>query len=164
MTALERNGDVVHMASYAPLLCKMGHFNWRPDLIYFDNTRVVPSVNYYVQQLFGCNAGETFFAPAMDPVATNVAVSCVEDSASGDLILKLVNVASNAVPAHLVIANGMNVKPDATRTVLTGNPQAEDTFRNPDAVLPKRESMAVANTFDCNLPACSFTLIRMKSK
>ena len=164
MTALERNGDVVHMASYAPLLCKMVHFNWRPDLIYFDNTRVVPSVNYYVQQLFGCNAGETFFAPAMDPVATNVAVSCVEDSASGDLILKLVNVASNAVPAHLVIANGMNVKPDATRTVLTGNPQAEDTFRNPDAVLPKRESMAVANTFDCNLPACSFTLIRMKSK
>jgi alpha-N-arabinofuranosidase len=46
MTSLERNGDVVQMASYAPLLCQAGHANWRPDLIYFDRAKVVRSVNY----------------------------------------------------------------------------------------------------------------------
>ena len=57
MTSLERNGDVVSMASYAPLLAKEGHTQWNPDLIYFNNGEVKPTVNYYVQQLFGQNAG-----------------------------------------------------------------------------------------------------------
>jgi alpha-L-arabinofuranosidase len=48
MTSVERNGDVVRMASYAPLLSKEGHINWNPDLIYFTNTTVCPTVNYYV--------------------------------------------------------------------------------------------------------------------
>jgi alpha-L-arabinofuranosidase len=60
MASLERNGDIVHLASYAPLLAKSGRTQWHPDLIYFDNSRVVPSVNYYVQQLYGTNAGDTY--------------------------------------------------------------------------------------------------------
>lgn len=60
LTSLERNGDVVRLASYAPLLCKEQHVNWRPDLIYFDNTRVIRSVNYYVQQLFSQNQGDAY--------------------------------------------------------------------------------------------------------
>ena len=57
MTGLERNGDVVRLASYAPLLAKKGHTQWVPDLIYFDNERVLPSLNYFVQQLFARTAG-----------------------------------------------------------------------------------------------------------
>ena len=60
MTALERNGDVVHLSSYAPLLAKKGHTQWNPDLIYFDNTSVAPTVNYYVQQLFGHHSGDAY--------------------------------------------------------------------------------------------------------
>jgi len=58
MTSLERNADVVRFASYAPLLGKLGRTRWDPNLIYFTNTRVVPTVNYQVQRLFGANAGD----------------------------------------------------------------------------------------------------------
>ncbi|RYX82658.1 DUF1080 domain-containing protein [bacterium] len=66
MAALERNGDVVHLSSYAPLLAKSGHTQWNPDLIYFNNTTVAPTVNYYVQQLYGQNSGDTYLPNKVD--------------------------------------------------------------------------------------------------
>jgi alpha-L-arabinofuranosidase len=60
LAAMERNGDVVHLASYAPLLGKLGRTQWNPDLIYFNNDTVYPTVNYYVQQLYGNNSGDTY--------------------------------------------------------------------------------------------------------
>jgi alpha-L-arabinofuranosidase len=55
MTGLWRNADVVRMACYAPLLAKEGSTQWRPDLIWFDNTRVYGTPSYHVQRLFSCN-------------------------------------------------------------------------------------------------------------
>ncbi|OZG63552.1 alpha-L-arabinofuranosidase [Bifidobacterium hapali] len=52
MTAMERNGDVVSMASYAPLFCKNGHASWNPNLIYFDNDRAYHTYSYWVQRMF----------------------------------------------------------------------------------------------------------------
>ena len=60
MTHLERNGDVVHLASYAPLLGKDRHTQWNPNLIYFNNAVVVPTVNYYTQQLFSLHSGDAY--------------------------------------------------------------------------------------------------------
>lgn len=57
MIAMERNADVVRLASYAPLLARIGHTQWTPDLIYFDAERVLPSASYYVQQAFGAQRG-----------------------------------------------------------------------------------------------------------
>jgi alpha-L-arabinofuranosidase len=62
MAAMERNGDVVHLASYAPLLAKMGNTQWEPDLVYFDNERVLPSLNYWVQQMHARAAGDRALA------------------------------------------------------------------------------------------------------
>ncbi|GAA4491424.1 alpha-L-arabinofuranosidase C-terminal domain-containing protein [Microbacterium panaciterrae] len=58
MTGLERNGDIVKLASYAPLLAKTHRTQWTPDLIYFDNQRVMPSLNYHVQSMFSTTAGD----------------------------------------------------------------------------------------------------------
>lgn len=94
MTSLERNGDVVHMASYAPLLAKKGNTNWNPDLIYFDNTGVYPTVNYYVQQLFAANAGDFYISDVVSfdrKKDSTLAASVVKDSKTGDVIVKLVN-------------------------------------------------------------------------
>ncbi len=55
VTGLWRNADVVAMASYAPLFAKVGHVQWRPDLIWFDNTRAYGSPSYYVQTMAGRN-------------------------------------------------------------------------------------------------------------
>lgn len=62
MTSLERNGDLVYFSSYAPLLAKQGRTQWRPDLIYFDNISITPSINYYVQQLFSVNSGDVYLS------------------------------------------------------------------------------------------------------
>ena len=58
MTGLERNADVVRMASYAPLFAHVDGWQWTPDLIWVDNLRVLRTPNYYVQQLFSRNRGD----------------------------------------------------------------------------------------------------------
>lgn len=62
MTGLERNGDMVVMAAYAPLFGNVTATHWAPDLIWFNNHTVTPSINYYVQQIFSRNAGTTLLS------------------------------------------------------------------------------------------------------
>lgn len=57
MIGLERNGDIVRLASYAPLLARIGGTQWIPDLLYFDETRVLRTANYHVQAMFAASAG-----------------------------------------------------------------------------------------------------------
>lgn len=57
MTGLERNGDIVKMAAYAPLFGNLTATHWSPDLIWFNNHQVTGSINYYVQKLFSVNQG-----------------------------------------------------------------------------------------------------------
>ncbi|MGE4286396.1 MAG: alpha-L-arabinofuranosidase C-terminal domain-containing protein [Phycisphaerae bacterium] len=66
LTALERNGDLVVLSSYAPLLSKERRTQWRPDLIYFDNHTVTPSINYYVQQLFSLHCGDSYLPTTLE--------------------------------------------------------------------------------------------------
>jgi hypothetical protein len=78
------------MTSYAPLLAKEGHTQWNPDLVYFNSSEVKPTVNYFVQQLFGQNSGETYLTSDVklsdknESVRKRVVVSVVRDSNSND--------------------------------------------------------------------------------
>ncbi len=58
MTGIERNSDIVELASYAPLLANVDYLNWTPDLIWFNNYQVFGTANYYVQQMFAHNKGD----------------------------------------------------------------------------------------------------------
>ncbi|KZM36273.1 alpha-L-arabinofuranosidase C-terminal domain-containing protein [Oerskovia enterophila] len=58
MTGLERNSDVVELASYAPLLSNESYVQWSPDAIWFDNDESWGTPNYYVQELFANNVGD----------------------------------------------------------------------------------------------------------
>ncbi|MFS0490176.1 alpha-L-arabinofuranosidase C-terminal domain-containing protein [Leadbetterella byssophila] len=88
---VERNADVVHMTSYAPLLAKEGYTQWNPDLIYFNNTEVKPTVGYEVQKLFGQNSGTKYYPLAISGAfdVRKLAASLVADQ--DNLILKIVN-------------------------------------------------------------------------
>jgi len=163
MTSLERNGDVVNMASYAPLLAKEGNTQWSPDLIYFNNTEVKPSVNYYVQQLYGQNAGDEYLTTQVKLAGISKAeakftpVSVVRESKSGDLIIKMVNYRPTTVNAQLKLKGVGLLKPVATQTVLTGMP-------NELTPTPQQSEIKVGKEFTCELPAYSFTVIRIKTK
>jgi len=164
LTAVERNGDVVSMASYAPLLAKEGHTQWNPDLIYFNNAEVKPTVGYYVQQLYGINAGDRYIesnaaiASNNDAVKKRIAVSFVKDSKTGDLVIKLVNLLPVTVQATIntndTFAGKINA---ATRTVLTGNPADKN-------VKPVTASASVQEALAPVLPAYSFTVIRLQMR
>ena len=66
MTGLERNADVVIMASYAPLFVNVNHKRWNPDLINFDSARVYGLPSYYAQQMFSENRGEVVLPLAIE--------------------------------------------------------------------------------------------------
>lgn len=161
MTSLERNGDVVHMASYAPLLAKVGHTQWTPDLIYFTNEGVFPTVNYYVQALFGRNSGDCWLPSKIDPASKDLAVSAVRDSKSGDLVLKLVNTSREPMPLRIALDGSTKLPASATATVLTGDPGAKNDAGNAPAVTPKTAPLAVGPTFAYAAPASSLTIIRI---
>jgi alpha-N-arabinofuranosidase len=169
MTSLERNGDVVQLASYAPLLAKEGHTQWNPDLIYFTNSTVVPSVNYYVQQLFGQNQGTEYVAgvvasPAGAVADTTVAASCVRDAKTGDVILKLVNASASAQPFQVDLTGFKGLSLAGTRTIFTGDKDAKNTFASPQTVRPVAAAYKAGKRFSYEAQPYSLTVIRLRGK
>jgi alpha-L-arabinofuranosidase len=167
MTGLERNGDVVQFASYAPLLGKLGRTQWNPDLIYFTNTSVVPTVNYYVQQMFGANQGDasppqSFAVEGEFGRGECVAASAVVDAESGDLIIKLVNKTPEAVTTAIKVAGAASFAPAAVRTILAGDPRATNDREHPRRIVPQTEEFAVAEDFELESPAFSCTVLRLR--
>lgn len=166
LTSLERNGDVVLLASYAPLLARRGHTQWHPDMIYFNATEVFPTLNHAVQKLFGEHAGDAAVPAALSAGAegARLTASVVRDSRSGDLIVKLVNgdAAAQAVAVRLIGAK--NLPATAVRTVFAG-PDAE--VANPDgpraAVVPVTATVPVSAEFTYDAPANSLTVWRISS-
>jgi alpha-L-arabinofuranosidase len=163
LTSIERNGDVVSMASIAPMLAKEGHTQWNPDIIYFNNSEVKPTVGYQVQKMYGNNAGDVYLPSDIQLSETNesvrkrIGVSVVRDSKTNDLILKLVNMLPVAVNSQLNLKNLGVIASQANRIVLTGVPDSK-------TATPKQDVIAVADSFLADMPAYSFTLIRIKTK
>lgn len=159
----EQNGDVVRLASYAPLLARRGHTQWTPDLIYFTGTDVYPSVNYQVQQLVATNGGDTLLPATVAGVGPGerVAVSVVRDSRSGDVIVKLVNGEDRAIPVTVELAS-----PGPRRllaTVLTGaNADVANEDGQPPVALPVTEEAQVGASVERLLPAHSLTVLRLR--
>ncbi|MCR4603531.1 MAG: carbohydrate binding domain-containing protein [Prevotella sp.] len=122
LTDIERNGDIVEMTSYAPMLCKDRHSNWDPDMIYFSNTEVRTTPAYEVQQLFSTSCGDhwvmTQFADLQAQLSHRVGASLVVDSKTGKRYLKLVN----ALPATLDLKiNGIDIPASVNCQQMTGN-------------------------------------------
>ncbi|HEY8920934.1 MAG TPA: alpha-L-arabinofuranosidase C-terminal domain-containing protein [Chitinophaga sp.] len=166
MTAIERNGDVVSLASYAPLLAKAGFTQWNPDMIYFDNTSAYPTINYYVQQLFSVNQGDTYFENVVSKNAADsaLAASCVQDSKTGDVILKLVNAGPEQGRMKINLSAFGKLDAAAAKTVLSGSAEAANVFGSAPAVTPVTSAFNAAKTFEYAAPPMSLTVIRIRKK
>lgn len=162
LAALERNGDVVHMSSYAPLLAKDGRTQWNPDLIYFNNWEVRPTTGYYVQKLYGQNAGDHYIPSQINldnqdgRVKLRVGSSIVRDSKTGDVIVKLVNLLPVSIETDVRLPGMDGIQSSATRTVLAGAPETTP--------LPVTDTIEAGTSFKQELPAYSFTVIRLKTQ
>lgn len=160
LISVERNADVVNMVSYAPLLAKEGHIQWKPDLIYFNNKEVKLTVNYYVQQLFSNYSGDEYIASSVrlssdrDDVKQRISVSLVRDSQTGNMVLKLVNLLPVSVVSDILIPNIPVQK--TKKIVLNGAPENE-------AVRPQEDEIQIRENFVYDLLPYSFTVIPLKS-
>ncbi|HVU33903.1 MAG TPA: alpha-L-arabinofuranosidase C-terminal domain-containing protein [Opitutaceae bacterium] len=161
MTGFERNGDVVHLASYAPLLARRGHTQWHPDMIYFTGTAVYPTPNYTVQRLFMTNSGDTELSATAEAAPAEVAVSAVRDSRTGDVILKIVN-GGAACPITIHWRGLADGPHPATETVLASdNPDAVNRDGEPPAATPVTRAITLDPTFPYTAPANSLTILRL---
>ncbi len=166
MIGLERNGDVVRMASYAPLLAKKDFTQWRTDMVFFDNVNICPTPNFYVQQMFMNNSGDQYFEDIISKNEndTTLAASCVFDSKTGDVILKMVNYSDSEKPMKINLGKFGKIDPLAEKTLLQGNPEDENTFENPDNIVPVYSEIKTAKKMDYLAPPMSLTVIRIKSR
>jgi alpha-L-arabinofuranosidase len=166
MTALERNGDVVTLASYAPLLAKKGFTQWNPNMIYFDNSKIYPTVNYYVQKLFSTNQGDYYFANVIskDEKDSALAASCVQDSKTGDIILKLVNVGNKAGLMKIDLKGFKKINSTTIKTEISGSSDAANSFEAEPVIVPVTSDFKLSKTFDYSVPPMSLTVIRVKTK
>jgi len=164
MIGLERNGDVVRMASYAPLLAKRNFTQWKTNLIFFDNVNILLTPNYHVQKMFMTNQGDYWFDKVISKNErdTALAASCVQESKTGDIILKMVNYSNNSKPMKVNLAKFGKLASQAEKSVLCGLADEENSFKNLQKIVPVTSVIEVAKSFEYDAPPMSLTVIRIK--
>ena len=167
MTGLERNADVVHLCTYAPLFAHKEAWQWRPDLIWFDNLSFVKTPNYYVQQLFGNNAGTHVLALTMNGKAVsgqqNLYATAASDATDNTLIIKIASTGIDQKKISFIL-EGLKAGVHAvTLTHLNSSDlNAKNSFETPDLITPKVvHSYIKDNKMDIALPPLSFTILRI---
>jgi alpha-L-arabinofuranosidase len=170
MTGLERNADVVHLASYAPLFGNVNAWQWRPDLIWFDNLNVAATTNYYVQKLFSTNAGTNVVSTLVNgqPLTgqDSLYASATIDARTSELIVKIVNVARK--PANISFSvEGRKLQPGEIKLQVLSNTDlaACNLVGKPEVVAPIERKLKISGKkLDLNLDATSFTVARIPLK
>jgi alpha-L-arabinofuranosidase len=165
MTGLERNGDVVRMASYAPLFAHVEGWQWKPDLIWTDNLRSYGTPNYYVQKMFANNPGDVTVPVKVNALEVEkLFVSATREYTTGETILKVVNGANSPVEASLDFTSKWNAATKVKAfTLAGGSVQDENSFAEPQKVFPSEfEFEITAPQFSYTFTANSLTVLRLK--
>ena len=168
MTGFERNADVVYQCTYAPLFAHVQGWQWRPDLIWFDNLRSVKSPNYYVQQLYGMNIGTHVLNTVENKVPLTgqdgLYASSVLDKNKNDIILKIVNVSTLTRKVNYILNGLKPAERKGYHTIFSSNDlTAENTLDNPTNLLPiESEIKVIGNSMEVELIPQSFNLYRIK--
>lgn len=175
MTGLERNADIVHMATYAPLFAHVEGWQWRPDMIWFDNLNSVRTTSYYVQQLFAHNKGTNVLPLTMNKKNVTGAegqngffASAVYDKDKNELIVKVVNTSNTAQPISLnfeglkkqnVLSNGRCIKLHSLDL------DKDNTLEQPFVIIPQETPVSIeGNIFTTGLEPSTFAIYKFTKK
>lgn len=169
MTGLERNAEVVHLTSYAPLMAHAEAWQWTPDLIWFNNLESFGSANYYVQKLFSTNKGTDLINITKEGKAltgqNNLFATASIDSSTNEVILKLVNTAANSQSVQVDLKGNKLVSKGKLITLVSSNRDDENTFSNPKKISPtEKEYKITGKKAFLDLAAFSVSVLRLKIK
>jgi alpha-N-arabinofuranosidase len=165
MTAMERNGDLVTMQCYAPLLVNVnpGGRQWRPNMIGYDALQVYGSPSYYAFQMFSRNCGDSLLkvSQAGAPLLSSV----TRDSGSGDLFIKYVNPQPTPQTITIDVKGVRSVAPIATETLLAADPKETNALDDSQKVVPHtRKISGIQSVFTHTFPPNSITVLRLEAK
>ena len=169
MTGLERNADVVYMASYAPLFANIDAWQWTPDLIWVNNLYSYGTTDYQVQKMFSLNKGthEVSLLQNGEIMAGKDSLyACAAiDKSTDELIVKLVNASAKLKTKQLNIGGKKPALQGKKITLQSSDLRAMNSFENPMTVSPKEENIAVkGSVVSLALQPYSFTIVRVKMK
>ncbi len=168
MTGLERNADVVHMASYAPLFAHVDGWQWRPDLIWVDNLNTYGTPNYYVQKLFSLNKGSQVVPITLnkDVVAgqDSLYASAVVDKATNELVIKIVNASGIEQINTLSVEGVKKLASKATLIVMKESDLTKvNSIEQPLQVSPQETTFTIrSKKFEYRSAPYSFNILRIK--
>jgi alpha-N-arabinofuranosidase len=168
MTGLERNADVVTMASYAPLFAHVEGWQWTPDLIWFDNLNSYGTPDYYVQQLYANNKGTNVVSITLNNETLkgkdSLYASACTDAVTNELIVKIVNTSAHSASKQISIDSKKQLDAKATATILkSDNLDAENSIASPKNISPQTSEINVTNKqLKITLHPYSFTVVRIK--
>lgn len=178
MTGLERNADIVHMATYAPLFAHVEGWQWRPDMIWYDNLSSIPTCSYFVQQLFAENKGTNVLQLTMDKKPLTGAedqnglfASAVYDKDADQYVVKVAN--TSDTPQQLVLTfAGLKKKEsitDGTSYTLASKDLDLDNIERDGSmnlnIAPVKADITVDGTkYDTTIAPNSFVVYRFNKK
>ena len=170
MTGLERNGDVVEMASYAPLFGHVDGWQWSPDLIWVDNLQVYGTPSYQVQKLYATNKGTSIIPIKREGKSVagqdSLYASAVYDDVAQQLILKVVNYNSKPIKVNLDVISKKKLLAKAQKiTLANADLNVSNSLDEPLNIRPKENTITykgkkLVETFE----PYSFTLIKLSTK
>lgn len=168
MTGLERNADVVNLASYAPLFVHVDAWQWKPDLIWFDNLNSFGTPDYYVQQLFSLNKGTDVVPMLLNNEAVEgqngcYATACLDKNAN-ELVIKFVNTTANDRTVKINVKGSSSYqKPVNITTLGSTNKDAENSLTTPMVISPVQSAASMnGKVLNINVEPYTLKVIRIK--
>lgn len=168
MTGLERNAEIVHLTSYAPLFAHAEGWQWTPDLIWFNNLEAYGTPNYYVQKLFATNPGTQVLAITEDgsPVIgkNGLYATAALDTDAVEIIYKIVNTTGAGQEISIQV-EGRKSMADTGKLIVLSNREkdAVNSFESPEHISPVEQDISFAGE-DISFKAepMSLSVLRVK--
>jgi alpha-N-arabinofuranosidase len=168
MTGMERNSDIVIMASYAPLLVNVnpGGMQWESDLIGYDALTSYGSPSYYAQVMFDSHVGTEVVDSKLDGAGPRFFYSVTRDAAKGMLYLKIVNASSLERPLEIKLTGATEVKKTATLISMSAHTTQEtNSITEPTKIVPIKSSIGNAGEdFHHVVPPYSIQVLEISMK
>ena len=169
LTGLERNADVVNMASYAPLFAHIDGWQWTPNLIWVDNLRSYGTANYQVQKMYSTNKG-TQVMPILykngEPATgqDSLYASATNDKNTGELIVKIVNTSNKTQSAEVQLEGLKKANAKALLiTLLNDDLEAVNSLDNPSVIVPKKSEIDTqGKSIALDVAPYSFSVLKIK--
>ena len=151
LTGVERNADVVYLASYAPLFARIGYTQWAPDMIWYDGASSDGSPSYYVQSMYSNNNG-TYTLEADAEKDYKIYHTQSYDAKTGDIIIKIANPHEYEQRIGISVDDSFDIAGQMSVETLSGDSLDDvNSIANPENIAPQKETQDFTNGMDYTL-------------